>query len=162
MPVLVTRCSNNYGPYQFPEKLIPLFITNALNDRPVPLYGDGQNVRDWLYVEDHCRAIDRVLRKGKEGEVYNIGGNSERRNREIAELLLDLLGKPHALIRKVTDRPGHDLRYAIDASKIRADLGWEPAHTFETGIRRTVDWYKANEAWWRPLRKMQPQEKELK
>lgn len=161
MPILITRCSNNYGPYQFPEKLIPLFITNALFDQPVPMYGDGQNVRDWLYVEDHCSAIDRVLRKGKEGEVYNIGGNSERKNREIAEILLDLLGKPHSLIRKVADRPGHDLRYAIDAAKIRNELGWEPSRTFETGIQSTVEWYKNNEAWWKPLRKVQPQEKEL-
>jgi dTDP-glucose 4,6-dehydratase len=148
-PVIVTRCSNNYGPYQFPEKLIPLMIANALENKPLPVYGDGLNVRDWLYVGDHCAAIDAVIRKGLVGEVYNIGGNNEWANIDIVKLLLALLGKPESLISFVKDRPGHDRRYAMDASKIRGDLEWEPAHTFERGIRETVDWYLKNQSWWK-------------
>ncbi|MNX53807.1 dTDP-glucose 4,6-dehydratase [compost metagenome] len=151
-PTLITRCSNNYGPYQFPEKLIPLFITNLMEDQSVPVYGDGLNVRDWLHVEDHCRAIDAVLHKGKPGEVYNIGGNNEKTNMEITRKVLSKLNKPESLIRYVQDRPGHDKRYAIDAGKMKRELGWEPLYTFETGIEQTLSWYLANEAWWRPLK----------
>ena len=151
-PVLITRCSNNYGPYQFPEKLIPLMIANALEDKPLPVYGDGLNVRDWLYVEDHCEAIDVVLRKGTPGEVYNIGGNNEMQNIRIVRLLLDILGKDESLIQYVTDRPGHDRRYAIDASFIRDELGWEPRYVFEDGIRETVDWYLNHRDWWEKIR----------
>lgn len=147
----VTRCSNNYGPYQFPEKLIPLMIWHALEDKPLPIYGDGLNVRDWLYVEDHCEAIDRVLRTGKAGEVYNIGGNSERTNIEIVKLVLKILGKSEDLISYVKDRPGHDRRYAIDASKIKSELGWEPKTTFVDGMERTVRWYLEHEGWWREI-----------
>lgn len=149
VPVVVTRCSNNYGPYQFPEKLIPLMIVNALNDKPLPVYGDGLNVRDWLYVEDHCSAIDVVLEKGKPGEVYNIGGNNEWKNIDIVRLILHKLHKPESLITYVKDRPGHDRRYAIDATKMKTELGWEPAHAFEKGIRKTIEWYVKNERWWR-------------
>ena len=149
LPVIVTRCSNNYGPYQFPEKLIPLMIANILNDKELPVYGQGLNVRDWLYVGDHCSAIDTVLRKGKEGEVYNIGGENEWKNIDIVHLLLKRLQKPESLIRYVKDRPGHDLRYAIDATKIRTELGWSPSVTFDQGIAQTVDWYLANESWWK-------------
>ena len=152
LPTIITRCSNNYGPYQFPEKLIPLFITNLMEDAQVPVYGDGLNVRDWLHVEDHCRAIDKVLHKGKPGEVYNIGGHNEKTNMEITRTILDMLGKPESLIRYVQDRPGHDKRYAIDPEKMTNELGWEPSYTFETGIAQTVQWYLANEAWWRPLK----------
>ncbi|MFQ3596858.1 MAG: dTDP-glucose 4,6-dehydratase [Chloroherpetonaceae bacterium] len=148
MPTLITRCSNNYGPYHFPEKLIPLMIANALNDKPLPVYGDGLNVRDWLYVEDHCRAIDIVLHKGKFGEVYNIGGHNEKRNIDIVKLILHKLGKPESLIAFVKDRPGHDRRYAIDASKIERELGWTPQETFETGIEKTIQWYLENRKWW--------------
>ncbi len=148
MPTLITRCSNNYGPYHFPEKLIPLMIANALNDKPLPVYGDGLNVRDWLYVEDHCRAIDIVLHKGKFGEVYNIGGHNEKRNIDIVKLILQKLGKPESLITFVKDRPGHDRRYAIDASKIERELGWNPQETFETGIEKTIQWYLENRKWW--------------
>ena len=151
LPVIVTRCSNNYGPYQFPEKLIPLMIVNALNDRELPVYGQGLNVRDWLYVGDHCSAIDVVLRKGNVGEVYNIGGENEWKNIDIVRLLLKHLGKPESLIKFVKDRLGHDLRYAIDASKIRRELGWSPSVTFDQGIAKTIDWYLANEAWWRRI-----------
>lgn len=151
-PVLVTRCSNNYGPYQFPEKLIPLMIANALEDKSLPVYGDGLNVRDWLYVEDHCEAIDVVLRKGTPGEVYNIGGNNELQNIRIVKLLLEILGKDESLIRYVTDRPGHDRRYAIDASYISDELGWTPKHNFEDGIRVTVDWYLEHRDWWEKVR----------
>ena len=151
LPVIVTRCSNNYGPYQFPEKLIPLMIVNALNNKELPVYGQGLNVRDWLYVGDHCSAIDVVLRKGSVGEVYNIGGENEWKNIDIVRLLLKHLGKPESLIRFVKDRPGHDLRYAIDASKIRQELGWSPSVTFDQGIAKTIDWYLANEAWWRKI-----------
>ena len=150
-PVIVTRCSNNYGPYQFPEKLIPLMIANALNDKPLPVYGDGLNVRDWLFVEDHCSALDMVLHKGKDGEVYNIGGNNEKKNIEIVKLILQELGKPESLIAFVKDRPGHDRRYAIDASKIKNDLGWEPAQTFEKGIGETIHWYLSHKEWWQRI-----------
>jgi len=151
-PVLITRCSNNYGPYQFPEKLIPLMIANALEGRSLPVYGDGKNVRDWLYVGDHCAAIAAVLRQGVPGEVYNIGGCNEMENIAIVKLLLELLGKDESLITYVTDRPGHDLRYAIDASKIERELGWTPAHRFDDGIRATVDWYLENRNWWEAVR----------
>jgi len=148
LKTLITRCSNNYGPYQFPEKLIPLFVTNALADKHLPLYGDGLNVRDWIYVEDHCSAIDAVLHHGKAGEVYNIGGNAEKTNREITETILQQLNKPESLIRHVADRPGHDRRYAIDNTKIKQELGWQPAHDFETGMRATIEWYLENRQWW--------------
>ena len=150
-PVIVTRCSNNYGPYQFPEKLIPLMIANALNDKPLPVYGDGLNVRDWLYVEDHCSALDTVLHKGKEGEVYNIGGNNEKKNIEIVKLILQELEKPESLITFVKDRVGHDRRYAIDASKLKNELGWEPTHTFERGIHETIHWYLSHKEWWQRI-----------
>lgn len=148
LPVNITRCSNNYGPYQFPEKLIPLMIINALADKPLPIYGDGLNVRDWLHVEDHCQAIDLVLHKGIDGEVYNVGGNNERTNIEIVKTILSHLNKPESLITFVEDRLGHDRRYAIDATKIREVLGWEPKYTFDTGIKETIDWYLENRSWW--------------
>jgi dTDP-glucose 4,6-dehydratase len=151
MEVLVTRCSNNYGPYQFPEKLIPLMILNALRDQPLPVYGDGRNVRDWIHVEDHCRAIFTVLLEGQPGEVYNIGGDGELRNLDVVKLILSHLGKPESLICHVTDRLGHDRRYAIDSAKIQGVLGWKPLHRPEEGIRATVDWYVAHRAWWEPL-----------
>lgn len=147
MPVTITRCSNNYGPYQYPEKLIPSFIRHVLADTPVPLYGDGMNVRDWLHVEDHCRAIALVLDKGEPGRVYNVGGDNERTNLEITELILEHLGKSRDLISFVTDRLGHDRRYAIDSDRIQTELGWRPIHTFETGIRKTIDWYAENLDW---------------
>jgi dTDP-glucose 4,6-dehydratase len=149
VPVVVTRCSNNYGPYQFPEKLIPLMIVNAIQDKPLPVYGDGQNVRDWLYVEDHCSAIDAVLKRGRAGEVYNIGGSNEWRNIDIVRLILRLIGKPESLISYVKDRPGHDRRYAIDATKIQTELLWTPRHLFGTVIEETIRWYRENEPWWR-------------
>ncbi len=149
LPAIVTRCSNNYGPFQFPEKLIPLMISNALTGKPLPVYGDGLNVRDWLYVEDHCSAVDAVLRKGNPGDVYNIGGNNEWKNIDIVKLILKTLGKPESLITFVKDRLGHDRRYAIDATKIKMELGWEPSRTFEKGIAATIDWYLNNEPWWR-------------
>jgi dTDP-glucose 4,6-dehydratase len=152
LPVLITRCSNNYGPYQFPEKLIPLMIANALESRPLPVYGDGLNVRDWLFVEDHCAAIDVVLRRGRPGAVYNIGGGNEKPNIEIVRLLLRLLDRPESLIAFVPDRPGHDRRYAIDATLMRRELGWAPAHAFEDGIAATVAWYRANRSWWEQIR----------
>ncbi|MGB9629753.1 MAG: dTDP-glucose 4,6-dehydratase [Thermodesulfobacteriota bacterium] len=152
LPVLITRCSNNYGPYQFPEKLIPLMISNAIEDKELPIYGDGMHVRDWIYVEDHCRALDVVLHHGKEGEIYNIGGQSERPNLVVAQTILDQLGKPHSLIRHVTDRPGHDRRYAIDFSKIRRELGWKPTLSFEEGIRLTIEWYQTHQEWWRKIK----------
>jgi len=148
LPVVITRCSNNYGPYQFPEKLIPLMIANALNDKSLPVYGDGKNVRDWLHVQDHCSAIDSVLREGEIGQVYNVGGNNEWANIDIVKLVLKLLGKPESLITFVQDRPGHDRRYAIDSSKIRRELKWEPEYTFERGIRETVEWYREHRSWW--------------
>ncbi len=147
LPVLTTRCSNNYGPYQFPEKLIPLMIKNALSNKELPVYGSGKNVRDWLHVKDHCIALDTVLHKGKIGEVYNIGGNNEKENIAIVKEILDILDKPHSLIKFVTDRLGHDFRYAIDASKISTELGWQPSYNFHDGIRETVDWYINNEEW---------------
>lgn len=153
LPVNITRCSNNYGPYQFPEKLIPLFITNALADKQVPLYGDGMNIRDWLFVEDHCSAIDTVLHKGKNGEVYNVGGNNEKTNRYITDTILKYLGKDDSLIKYVADRLGHDRRYAIDATKIKNELGWEPQYKFEQAIEKTIQWYLDNEQWWKPLLK---------
>ena len=148
LPVSITRCSNNYGPYHFPEKLIPLMITRALNDQSLPVYGKGENIRDWLYVEDHCAAIDLVVRKGREGEVYNVGGHNERTNLEVVKTVLRELGKPESLITFVTDRPGHDRRYAIDPGKIHAELGWLPRTSFDDGIRQTVRWYLDNRTWW--------------
>ncbi|MGN7456720.1 dTDP-glucose 4,6-dehydratase [Paenibacillus pasadenensis] len=147
LPVNITRCSNNYGPFQFPEKLIPLMIQNALQDKPLPVYGDGLNVRDWLYVEDHCSAIDLVIHKGVDGEVYNVGGRNERNNLQVVKTILQELGKPESLIQFVKDRPGHDRRYAIDADKIRSELGWTPKHDYESGIRATIRWYLDNEEW---------------
>jgi len=147
-PAVITRCSNNYGPFQFPEKLIPLMIANALNDKPLPVYGDGMNVRDWLHVADHCSAIDAVLHRGRAGEVYNIGGSNEKPNLELVKLLLTLLGKKETLITFVKDRPGHDRRYAIDSSKIQNELGWKPSYAFEQGIEETVKWYVKNREWW--------------
>ncbi|MGG1312877.1 dTDP-glucose 4,6-dehydratase [Cohnella laeviribosi] len=152
LPVNITRCSNNYGPYQFPEKLIPLMIQNALEDKPLPVYGDGQNVRDWLYVEDHCSAIDLVIRKGVAGEVYNIGGNNERTNLQVVKTILKELNKPESLITFVADRPGHDRRYAIDATKIRKELGWNPKFNYETGIVETIRWYLNNQEWMEHVR----------
>jgi dTDP-glucose 4,6-dehydratase len=151
LPVVITRCSNNYGPYQFPEKLIPLMIANAVDDKPLPVYGDGANVRDWLFVRDHCAAIDRVLQDGRPGEVYNIGGNNEWKNIDIVKLLLKKLGKGEDLIKFVKDRLGHDRRYAIDATKISTELNWRPNVSFEEGLGATVDWYLANEPWWRRI-----------
>lgn len=150
--VNITRCSNNYGPYQFPEKLIPLFITNAMDDKQVPLYGDGLNVRDWLFVEDHCSAIDKVLHTGKDGEVYNIGGNNEKTNKYITDTILNYLKKDKSLIRYVQDRLGHDRRYAIDAAKINKELNWQPKHIFEDAIIKTIQWYLDNKSWWQPLK----------
>lgn len=152
LPVNITRCSNNYGPYHHPEKLIPLCITNALENKPLPLYGDGQHVRDWLYVEDHCAAIDLVLHKGQPGETYNIGGNNEWTNMDIAKKILSILNKPTSLITRVKDRPGHDRRYAIDGSKIKMELGWEPKFSFETGLAQTIQWYLTNQNWWRRIK----------
>jgi len=147
LDAVITRCSNNYGPYQFPEKLIPLMIGNALEDKPLPVYGDGMHVRDWIYVEDHNSAIDVVLRKGKNGSVYNIGSMHDVPNLHVVKTLLEHLGKSESLIQFVTDRPGHDRRYAMDATQMRDELGWEPAHTFEDGLRQTIDWYLANREW---------------
>lgn len=151
LPVNITRCSNNYGPYQFPEKLIPLFITNALADKQVPLYGDGLNVRDWLFVEDHCSAIDTVLHKGKNGEIYNIGGNNEKTNKYITDTILKYLDKDSSLIKYVQDRLGHDRRYAIDATKIKEELAWQPKYKFEQAIEKTIEWYLNNKTWWQSL-----------
>ena len=148
VPVTISRCSNNYGPYHFPEKLIPLMILNALHDKKLPVYGDGKNVRDWLYVEDHCAAIDLVVRKGRVGEVYNIGGHNERSNIDVVRTVLKELGKPESLIEYVEDRKGHDRRYAIDPTKIHDELGWAPATRFEDGIRQTVQWYLDHRHWW--------------
>ncbi len=148
LPVNITRCSNNYGPYQFPEKLIPLMLSKALADEGLPVYGDGMNVRDWLYVEDHCSAIDLVIHQGRNGEVYNIGGNNERTNLEIVRTMLKQLGKPESLITFVQDRPGHDRRYGIDSSKTMKELGWKPKYSFENGIQETIDWYLNNKEWW--------------
>jgi len=151
LPVTISRCSNNFGPYQFPEKLIPLFIANCLQDKPLPVYGAGLNVRDWLYVEDHCKAIDLILHKGRTGEVYNIGGHNEMRNIDIAKLICKELRKPESLITHVSDRKGHDLRYAIDPAKIHNELGWLPETKFETGIRKTIKWYLEHRNWWEEL-----------
>lgn len=151
LPVTISRCSNNYGPYQFPEKLIPLMIANALADKTLPVYGEGINVRDWLYVEDHCKAIDLILDKGRVGEVYNVGGHNEMRNIDIVRMILSELGKPESLIRHVTDRKGHDMRYAIDPEKIHAELGWLPETAFRDGIKKTIRWYLENRKWWEDI-----------
>jgi len=151
VPGMITRASNNFGPYQYPEKIIPLFVTNAIDDEPLPLYGDGQQVRDWLYVKDHCEAIALVLERGQPGEVYNIGGGNELRNLELTRMILQLLGKPMSLVRRVADRPGHDRRYSVDCSKLH-DLGWRPAHSFAGALGETLDWYLQHEDWWRPLK----------
>ncbi|RHV11104.1 dTDP-glucose 4,6-dehydratase [Clostridium sp. OM05-9] len=148
LPVTISRCSNNYGPYQFPEKLIPFMIINALSDKPLPVYGEGVNVRDWLYVKDHCRAIDLIIHKGRVGEVYNVGGHNEMKNIDIVKLICKKLGKPESLITHVTDRKGHDLRYAIDPTKIHNELGWLPETKFEDGIKETIRWYLDNRKWW--------------
>ena len=151
LPCTISRCSNNYGPYQFPEKLIPLMIANALNDKPLPVYGEGKNVRDWLYVEDHCKAIDLIIRKGRVGEVYNIGGHNEMANIDIVRLICRELGKPESLITYVGDRKGHDLRYAIDPAKIHGELGWLPETMFADGIRKTIRWYLDHKSWWEEI-----------
>lgn len=148
IPVTISRCSNNYGPYHFPEKLIPLMIANALNDKKLPVYGTGDNVRDWLYVEDHCSAIDLIIHNGRVGEVYNIGGHNERTNLEVVKTIIRELGKEESLIQYVTDRPGHDRRYAIDPNKIKTELGWEPKTLFDEGIKKTIKWYLENKPWW--------------
>ncbi len=148
LPTTISRCSNNYGPYQFPEKLIPLMIANALADKPLPVYGEGLNVRDWLCVEDHCKAIDLIIRQGKVGEVYNIGGHNEMKNIDIVKIICEALGKPESLITHVTDRKGHDMRYAIDPAKIHRELGWLPETMFKDGIKKTIQWYLDNKEWW--------------
>lgn len=148
LPITISRCSNNYGPYHFPEKLIPLMISRALNDEKLPVYGEGKNVRDWLYVYDHCVAIDMIVRNGRDGEVYNIGGHEEKANIDIVKLILKKLGKPESLIEFVKDRPGHDLRYAMNPKKIESELGWKPSVTFEEGLDKTIDWYLNNKPWW--------------
>jgi dTDP-glucose 4,6-dehydratase len=155
VPVVVTRASNNYGPYQFPEKVIPLFVTHAIDDMPVPLYGDGLNVRDWLHVDDHCRAVDFLLDHGRPGETYNVGGGNEVPNIELTRRILSLVGKPESLIRPVADRPGHDRRYSLDCSRLRA-LGWQPQVPFAEGLAATVAWYREHESWWRPLKEADP------
>lgn len=154
LDTIVTRCGNNYGPRQFPEKFLPLAISNALNDESIPLYGDGKNVRDWIYVEDHCRGILAAIEKGPSGAVYNIGARNERRNIEVAEALLDALGKPRSLIKFVKDRPGHDRRYAIDPTRMETELGWRPRETWATGLRKTIDWYQQNEKWIEKVRNL--------
>lgn len=151
VPATISRCSNNYGPYQFPEKLVPLMIANAVNGKELPVYGKGENVRDWLYVEDHCSAIDRILHDGRAGEVYNIGGHNEKTNLEVVRTILRELHKDENLIHYVSDRPGHDLRYAVDPAKIKAELGWEPKTFFEEGIKKTIDWYVTNREWWETI-----------
>ena len=148
LPITISRCSNNYGPYHFPEKLIPLMISRALNDEQLPVYGNGENVRDWLHVYDHCAAIDLILHKGKVGEVYNVGGHNERTNLEVVKTVLKALNKPESLITYVKDRPGHDLRYAIDPQKLENELGWKPTYNFDTGIQQTIEWYLNNKQWW--------------
>jgi dTDP-glucose 4,6-dehydratase len=155
VPVIITRASNNYGPYQFPEKVIPLFVTNAIDDIPVPLYGDGRNVRDWLHVEDHCRALDLVIDRGGNGEVYNVGGGNEVLNVDLTHRILSALGKPQSLITPVPDRPGHDRRYCLDSTKLQ-NLGWSPEMAFDEGIQGTIDWYRRNEWWWRPVKEQDP------
>jgi dTDP-glucose 4,6-dehydratase len=156
LPVTITNCSNNYGPRQFPEKVIPLFLTNALDDRELPLYASTQNRREWLHVDDHCSAIELVLERGREGETYNVGSGVERSIEEIADLVLELAGKPQSLKTIVPDRPGHDRRYLLDSSKLRNELGWQPAIDFESGLRATVEWYAANRQWWQPLKERAP------
>ena len=151
LPVTISRCSNNYGPYHFPEKLIPLMIANALYDKELPVYGKGENIRDWLYVEDHCSAIDLIIHKGRVGEVYNIGGHNEKTNLEVVKIILKELNKSESLIKYVTDRPGHDMRYAIDPTKIHTELGWLPATKFEDGIKKTIKWYLDNKTWWQNI-----------
>jgi dTDP-glucose 4,6-dehydratase len=152
LPAIITRCTNNFGPYQFPEKLIPLAVTNALEDKPIPVYGDGLNVRDWIFVDDHCRALDVVIQKGRPGQIYNIGGGSEKTNLELIHKLLELLDKPRSLMQFVADRPAHDRRYALDCTKITAELGWKPGYSFEKGLKATVDWYLKNGPWWRSIK----------
>jgi len=156
VPVIVTRASNNYGPNQFPEKIIPLFITNLIDDIPVPLYGDGQNVRDWLHVDDHCRAVDLLIDQGAPGEVYNIGGGNHVKNVDLTHRILALVGKPDSLIKPVADRPGHDRRYSLDTAKLQS-LGWRPRESFEEGLAKTVAWYRDNERWWRPIKDEDPE-----
>ena len=151
LPVTISRCSNNYGPYHFPEKLIPLMIANALADKALPVYGEGLNVRDWLYVEDHCKAIDLIIHKGRVGEVYNVGGHNEKQNIEIVKIICAELGKPESLITHVGDRKGHDMRYAIDPTKIHTELGWLPETKFEDGIKKTIQWYLDNKEWWQTI-----------
>lgn len=151
LPVTISRCSNNYGPYHFPEKLIPLMISRALADEKLPVYGNGENVRDWLHVEDHCQAIDLIVRNGRVGEVYNVGGHNERTNLEVVKTILKALDKPESLIEYVTDRPGHDMRYAIDPTKLETELGWKPKYNFETGIQQTIEWYLNNQEWWKNI-----------
>jgi len=152
LPIIVTRGSNNYGPFQFPEKLIPLVVTNALENKSIPVYGQGLNVRDWIYVDDHCRGLDVVIEKGRIGEVYNIGGNSEQTNIKLVRLILNILNKPHSLISFVTDRPGHDYRYALDTRKISTELGWKPSYSLEEALKSTVNWYLEHESWWRKIK----------
>jgi len=152
LPVIITRCTNNFGPFQFPEKLIPLFVTNLLEGRKVPVYGTGKNVRDWIHVDDHCRAVEFLLERGNPGEIYNIGGENERTNLEITRKILDLLSRDDSMIEYVTDRPGHDFRYSLDCSKIRA-MGWKPGYSFDEALKETITWYIRNEWWWRPLKK---------
>lgn len=152
LPVIISRCTNNFGPYQFPEKLIPLFITNLIEGKKVPVYGDGKNIRDWIHVSDHCNAIDFILKNGELGGIYNIGGGNERTNLEITSSILDCLYKDDSMIEYVKDRPGHDFRYSLDCNKL-SDLGWKPSYSFDAGIRETVSWYSDNEWWWRPLKK---------
>ena len=160
LPIIVTRGSNNFGPYQYPEKLIPLFITNAMDDKPLPVYGDGQQVRDWIYVLDHCSGIDFALHKGEPGTAYNLGGGNERTNLEITGLILKVLGKPESLIKYVTDRPGHDRRYSLDC-RLMKSIGWQPEHTFEDALKRTVDWYVSNDPWWRKIKEHQAEYQEF-
>ena len=152
LPVVITRCSNNYGPLQFPEKFIPLTITNILEGKTIPVYGDGLNIRDWIHTEDHCRALDLIIRRGKSGQIYNIGGNNEKTNIELVKYILDVMGKPHSLITFVGDRPGHDRRYALDTSKIEEELDWKPTIPFEEGLKKTIKWYMENEPWWRRIK----------
>lgn len=151
LPVTISRCSNNYGPYHFPEKLIPLMISRALADGELPVYGKGDNVRDWLHVDDHCEAIDLIIHKGKIGEIYNVGGHNERTNLEVVKTILKALNKPESLIKYVTDRPGHDMRYAIDPTKLETELGWKPKYNFDTGIEMTIQWYLNNKEWWQNI-----------
>ena len=150
--MVIARCTNNYGPFQFPEKLIPLVITNALEGKEIPLYGDGLNVRDWIHVKDHCRALNLITQQGKPGEIYNIGANNEKTNLEVVRSILDIMGKPYSSIAFVADRPGHDRRYALETSKIEGELGWRPAIPLEEGLRETVQWYMENESWWRRIK----------